>query len=108
MAKHKGGPVSTLRKVSRFVLNAVFKMSAAELDNIKKELTEWINTLTDDSLVGVLNAVKLSYEGNDSDWWEQLSLGEKRNILEGVKDYEQGSIIDSEEFWKSLVNERDS
>ena len=55
-----------------------------------------------DVLVNIFDIIKLTYEGTTSDWWDNLSTGEKGNILEGIKDYKQGSILDPKEFWRAL------
>lgn len=79
-------------------------MSTAELNNTKKELVGWIQSLTDDSLVGLLNSVKLSSEGKSSDWWNELTESDRVNILSGIRDYQQGETMKSGEFWKDLTN----
>lgn len=79
-------------------------MSTAELNKTKKELVGWIQSLTDDSLLLLLNSVKLSSEGKTSDWWEELTESDRVNILSGIRDYQQGDTIDSKEFWNGLTN----
>ena len=79
-------------------------MSTTELNNAKKELVGWIKTLTDDSLVGLLNSVKLSSEGKSADWWEELTESDRVNILSGIRDYQQGETLESNEFWNGLAN----
>lgn len=79
-------------------------MSTAELKKTKKELVGWIKSLTDDSLVGMLNSVKLSSEGKSSDWWDGLTESDRVNILSGIRDYQHGDILDSNEFWNDLAN----
>ncbi|WP_209403494.1 hypothetical protein [Pseudozobellia sp. WGM2] len=79
-------------------------MGTAELNNTKKELVGWIKTLTDDSLVGLLNSVKLSSEGKSTDWWDELTESDRVNILSGIRDYQQGETLDSNEFWNGLAN----
>ena len=63
-------------------------MSTSELNNTKKELVGWIKSLKDDSIVGLLNSVKLSSEGKSGDWWDELTESDKANILSGLMDYE--------------------
>lgn len=77
-------------------------MSAAELNNRKKELVWWINSLTDDSLLGLLNSVKLSSEGKSGDWWEELTESDRVNILSGIRGYQQRDSMDSKEFWNGF------
>jgi hypothetical protein len=79
-------------------------MSTAELKNTKKELVGWIQSLTDDSILGLLSAVKLSSEGKNADWWEELTESDRVNILSGIRDYQQGETMKSNEFWNGLKN----
>jgi len=79
-------------------------MSPAELKNTKKELVGWIQSLTDDSRLGLLSSVKLSSEEKTADWWEELTESDKVNILSGISDYQQGETMKSNEFWSSWAN----
>ena len=79
-------------------------MDTAELNNTKKELVTWVKSLTDDSVLGLLNSVKLSVEGKSSDWWEELTDRDRDNILKGIKDFQEGNIMTSKEFWNGLTN----
>ncbi len=79
-------------------------MSTAELNNTKKELVGWIKSLTDDSILGLLNSVKLSSEGKTTDWWEELTENDRDNILLGIKDFQDGKTMNSKEFWKGVSN----
>lgn len=79
-------------------------MSTAELNKTRKELVGWIKSMTDDSLLGLLNSVKLSSEGKPSDWWEELTESDRVNILAGIRDYQQGDTISSQDFWNGLTN----
>ncbi len=63
-------------------------MSTSELNKTKKELVGWIQSLTDDSILGLLSSVKLSSEGKTSDWWEELTESDRVNILSGIRDYQ--------------------
>ena len=80
-------------------------MSTSELKNTKKELVGWINSLEDDSILGLLSSVKLSSEGNNKDWWDELTESDRVNILSGIRDYQQGQTMSSYAFWKGLNNE---
>lgn len=80
-------------------------MSTSELNTTKKELVGWIESLTDDSIVSLLNSVKLSSEGKSGDWWDELTESDKVNILSGIRDYEQGRTMSSRDFWSGLANE---
>ncbi|MFS4456027.1 hypothetical protein [Maribacter sp. 2304DJ31-5] len=79
-------------------------MSTTELDNTRKELVGWIQSLTDGSILGLLNSVKLSSEGKSSAWWEELTESDRVNILSGIRDYEQDETLDSKDFWNRLAN----
>ena len=79
-------------------------MSTAELNNTRKELVGWIESLTDDSILGLLNSVKLSSEGKTADWWEELTESDRVNILSGIRDYQQGDTMSSQDFWNGLTN----
>ena len=79
-------------------------MGTAELNNTKKELVGWIQSLTDDSILSLLSSVKLSSEGKSIDWWEELTESDRVNILSGIRDYQQGEIMKSNEFWNGLTN----
>jgi len=79
-------------------------MSTAELNNTRKELVGWIESLTDDSILGLLNSVKLSSEGKTADWWEELTESDRVNILSGIRDYQRGDTMVSKDFWNGLTN----
>lgn len=79
-------------------------MGTAELNNTKKELIGWIQSLTDDSILSLLSSVKLSSEGKSIDWWEELTESDRVNILSGIRDYQQGATMKSNEFWNGLTN----
>lgn len=79
-------------------------MSTAELNNTRKELVGWIKSLNDDSILGLLNSVKLSSEGKTADWWEELTESDRVNILSGIRDYQQGDTMSSQDFWNGLTN----
>lgn len=80
-------------------------MSTAELNDTRKELISWINSLKDNALLGLLNSVKLSSEGKETDWWNKLTEIDKDNISLGLKDFEAGRTLNSKEFWNNLNNE---
>lgn len=79
-------------------------MSTTELNKTRKELVGWIESLTDNSILGLLNSVKLSSEGKSADWWEELTESDRVNILSGIRDYQQGDTMNSKEFWNGLDN----
>lgn len=75
-------------------------MSTAELNGIKLNLIDWINQLSDADLIQFLDGLRISREKND--WWEDLTSSQKKQILAGIKDAEDGSVMDSDKFWESL------
>jgi hypothetical protein len=77
-------------------------MSAAEINSIKLNLISWINQLSDKDLISFLDGLRSSRIKND--WWNELSLAHKKQILAGLKDAENGKSIQSKQFWKSLKN----
>ena len=74
------------------------------MNNTRKELVGWIESLTDDSILGLLNSVKLSSEGKTADWWEELTESDRVNILSGIRDYQRGDTMVSKDFWNGLTN----
>jgi len=77
-------------------------MSTAELNEIKLNLIAWINQLSDTDIISFLEGIKNSW--SKSDWWDELSSGQKKVVLAGLKDAEEGILISSGEFWKKLKN----
>ncbi len=80
-------------------------MNTAELNTTRQELIDWINSLTDTSLLNLLNSIKLSRVDNDKGWWNDLTPSQKENIKLGLKDLDQGNIVTSKEFWQRFNNE---
>ncbi|MBO6534533.1 hypothetical protein [Allomuricauda sp.] len=76
----------------------------SESKSTKKELVGWIESLKDDSILRLLNSVKLSSEGKSGDWWDELTESDKVNILSGIRDFEQGRTMSSKDFWNGLAN----
>ncbi|MER3376364.1 MAG: hypothetical protein RIM83_17120 [Allomuricauda sp.] len=77
----------------------------SESKSTKKELVGWIESLKDDTILGLLNSVKLSSEGKSGDWWDELTESDRVNILSGIRDFEQGLTMSSKDFWNGLANE---
>ena len=78
-------------------------MSTSELNNTRKELAGWINSPADDSILGLLNSVKLSSEGKITDWWEKLIESDRVNILSGIREYQQRDTMSSQDFWNGFT-----
>lgn len=79
-------------------------MNMSELKSTKKELVGWIESLKDDTILGLLKSVKLSSEGKSGDWWDELTESDKVNILSGIRDFEQGLTMSSKDFLNGLSN----
>lgn len=77
-------------------------MTTAELKRIKLDLIDWINKLSDADLIQFLDGLRISRAQND--WWEELPVAQKKQILAGLKDADEGKLIDSKTFWKNLNN----
>ena len=77
-------------------------MSTAELKQIKVNLVTWINQLSGNDLITFLEGVRIS--SANTDWWEGLSTDQKKQILSGIKDTDEGRVMESKEFWESLSN----
>jgi hypothetical protein len=77
-------------------------MSTAELNGIKLDLIDWINKLSDDDLILFLDGLRISRAQNE--WWEELPTDQKKQILAGLKDADEGKLMDSKKFWKNLNN----
>jgi len=77
-------------------------MSTAELNGIKINLIAWINQLSDMELITFLDGLRNSRVKND--WWVELSTAQKKQVLAGLRDAEDGKVMDSKAFWKNLSN----
>jgi hypothetical protein len=75
-------------------------MSAAEINGIKLNLIAWINQLSDTELITFLDGIRASRAKND--WWEELSDKQKKQVLAGIKDADNGKLSSSKEFWNKL------
>lgn len=47
----------------------------------------------------------LSDAEHQNDWWEELTIAQKKQILAGLEDADEGKLMDSKKFWKELNNE---
>jgi hypothetical protein len=77
-------------------------MSTADLNQIKLNLIAWINQISDADLISLLEGIRSSR--SKGDWWDDLSSQQKKIILSGLKDAEEGNLISSRMFWKRLKN----
>lgn len=83
-------------------LNNFIYMTTAEINQKKRELIDWINQLSDEAVIELLEGLKSS-EGQ-SDWWETLSVNQKQRLQEGLDDMENGHLVSSADFWKAIKN----
>jgi len=77
-------------------------MSTAELNETKLNLIAWINQISDADLISLLEGIRSSR--SKGDWWDELSAAQKKIILSGLRDAEDGKLISSRSFWKKLKN----
>jgi len=77
-------------------------MGTAEFNLLREELVQWVRSLNDSKLLNFLNSIKLSTSSSEKDWWDELTAEQKQNIQLGLKDFNEGSIVSSKEFWKQL------
>ena len=77
-------------------------MSTAELNSIKLNLIAWINQLSDADLIGFMDGLRISR--SKTDWWDELSISQQKEILVGLKDVESDKVMESSKFWENLKN----
>lgn len=77
-------------------------MSLLEVNEIKQNLINWINQLSDTNTISLLDGIKNSSLNIRN--WEALSTEERKIILQGLKDTESNKIISSDDFWNNLNN----
>lgn len=78
-------------------------MTASEIKRTKANLITWIEQLSDDTMLSMLDGLRISKSNND--WWDDLSEYEKRQINEGLDDAENGRYVSSGEFWSRQIND---
>lgn len=62
-------------------------------------LIEWIAKLNDVSVLEKLNQIRKEHTSS-SDWWDEISLDEKKSIERGLKDIEEGKVHSHDEARK--------
>lgn len=78
-------------------------MSSSEINGIKLNLIDWINQLSDKNVIAFLEALRISNSKQD-DWWNELSEVHKNEIQLGIKDADNGQLVESKDFWKTIKN----
>ncbi|MBO3096802.1 hypothetical protein [Gelidibacter pelagius] len=64
------------------------------LEAKKLDLISWLTSLQDDTIIAQLYAIK---NDSNSDWYEQLSKVQKKQIQKGLDDLENGRTITHDE-----------
>ena len=75
-------------------------MSVAEIKKTKTNLIEWIEQLSDDNMLSLLDGLRTSKAGKD--WWDDISESQKSHINEGLSDVENGRTMPATVFWDKL------
>ena len=76
-------------------------MSTAEL---KSNLISLIQQINDNSkLQAIYTLLSNVDDGNDLDWWDDLSKTEKASIEKGLKDYKSGNVFTSEQVKNEMA-----
>jgi hypothetical protein len=69
--------------------------------NIHAEKIEIMKMILDTDNPGILESVKNIFKNSTTiDFWDTLSQEQKDDILQGIKDIENGKIVDYEDFIK--------
>ncbi len=58
--------------------------------------------LADNKLLKMLEALIEAYQTEETDWWDDLSKEEQEEIDEGLKQADQGQLIDHSEVMKTF------
>ena len=66
------------------------------LNEMKLNLIYWINQISDANLISFLEEIRNSR--SKSDWWNELSEQQKKIIISGLKDAEDGKLNSSRSF----------
>ena len=48
------------------------------------------------------SSLNLSSEDSQKDWWNNLSVYDKINLEQGLREVKKGQVISSKEFWKKF------
>lgn len=59
------------------------------LEDKKNELIQWLSTLKDKSLIDKLMKLR---EKEKSDWWNEISMDQKKSIEKGILDAANGKL----------------
>lgn len=64
-------------------------------DAIKLELIEWLTKLEDNETIEYLKVVKDS-RSSKNDWWDDLTLEQKKGLKRGLKDIDSSRVTSHE------------
>ena len=78
-------------------------MKAAELNQTKSKLKDWIDQLDSSEIIEFLDGLKDS--STDPKLWDSLSETKKKIIQKGLNDAKEERVVSSQKFWKELKNE---
>lgn len=68
------------------------------LESKKLDLISWLTSLKDDAIIAQLYAIK---NDSNSDWYEQLSNAQKKQIQKGLDDLDNGRTIPHDEVMQA-------
>lgn len=68
------------------------------LEAKKLDLISWLTSLKDDAIIAQLYAIK---NDSNSDWYEQLSNAQKKQIQKGLDDLDNGRTIPHDEVMQA-------
>ena len=84
------------------MLHKKFIMSVAEVQETKSNLKEWIDEMSDTTMLFMLDGLRNLNASKFS--WDDLSEFQKHEINAGLDDIEHGRVMSPEEFWGQLKN----
>ena len=77
-------------------------MTTTEINKKKLDLIAWINRLSDENTIEFLDGLKQSK--SKADWWDELSVDQKKIVQNGIEEIEAGHVMSSAQFWNALKN----
>ncbi|MDX1720666.1 MAG: hypothetical protein R3353_10915 [Salegentibacter mishustinae] len=70
---------------------------AIDLQHKKIELIQWLSTLDNEIIIDKLMELR---ESEKTDWWNEISEGEKESIEKGIEDADSGNLKPQSEVRK--------
>lgn len=69
--------------------------------NIQAEKLEIVKMILETDNPSILDSIKKIFKkGSGKDFWESLPEREKKDILQGINDADEGKVVDYEAFMK--------